>query len=210
MTDIADFLGHLLWNFWTVLAGSMIAIEPVMRLLWSGYDEWAAKWLSPVRRRKLARIAALGAFLIANYMAFHDAKNQLRKAQGVSVGAPQGRHLTNEQRSRMSAALKLATNENYSVEFNSVPNCEECEDYAQEFREFVSSIPGWKAGGSTLVFSIPFRRGLQMVTRPDEKHAVPALKLAQALESASIYLTHTEEENLQKGVTIIVVARRDR
>ena len=39
--------------------------------------------------------------------------------------------------------------------------------YAQDFRDFISTLPGWKAGGSTLVFSIPYQSGLKLIVRTE-------------------------------------------
>jgi hypothetical protein len=80
MDDIGPFFGHLLWNLWTVVAGIMISVEPTVRVFWHGYDDWAAKWLSAPRRKKLSRIGALVAFVLANFLAFHDVSEELRTA----------------------------------------------------------------------------------------------------------------------------------
>jgi hypothetical protein len=52
------------------------------------------------------------------------------------------RHLEDEQKNRMRPELQLSANEAYSIEFNSVQNCDECEDYAQELRDFVGTFRG--------------------------------------------------------------------
>jgi hypothetical protein len=79
MQDLPNFFGLLLWNFWTVLAGIMLGVEPVTRWFWPEYDAWAANFLPAVRRRRIARFAALLAFVGANYLAFHDMAEQLRQ-----------------------------------------------------------------------------------------------------------------------------------
>ncbi len=73
------------------------------------------------------------------------------------------RHLEEDQKIRLRAALRLPANLAYGLEFNSVPNCDECENYAQEFRDFVGSIPGWKAWGGVIIFGgdMGFRYGLK-------------------------------------------------
>lgn len=207
MADIGTFIEAVLWNWWTVLAGFMIAVEPVTRFLWRGYDAWAAKRLSPSRRRKLARAAALGAFIIANYMAFHAAKEETRAARGVVTDT--ARHLTPDKKARLAAALQLGSDKNYSIEFNSVQNCDECEDYAQELRDFVGSIPGWKASGSVITFADPYapRTGLQLVLG-DKASPEVGKRLLAAFGAASIALTPRPSEQLQGLDAIIVVARQ--
>jgi hypothetical protein len=72
MQDLAHFLALITWNFWTVAAGVMLAFEPVMRWFVKEYDQIAARYVPPDSRRKVARFAALAAFVFANYLAFHD------------------------------------------------------------------------------------------------------------------------------------------
>jgi hypothetical protein len=75
----------------------------------------------------------------------------LAAAVGVAwIIQPKGtpaRHLTAEQQTRLAEVLRLGPGENYSIEFNSPPNCDECEEFAQELRDFVGGLPGWKAAG---------------------------------------------------------------
>jgi hypothetical protein len=208
VADIGSFIGQVLWNWWTVLAGFVIAAEPVTRFLWRGYDEWAAKRLSAPRRRKFARAGALAAFVIANYMAFHDVKQEMRRAQATSLGQT-GRHLRPDQQARLASGLELRPNENYSVEFNSLPNCDECEVYAQEFRDFVGGLPGWKTSGGAITFSDPSapRTGLQLILG-DKTSSDVGKKLLAAFATASIPLISRPSEQLQDLDAIIVVARQ--
>jgi hypothetical protein len=213
MGDFSSFIEHVLLNYWTVLAGVLIAVEPVTQMLWSGYDDWAAKWLTKSRRIRIGRWAALVAFVIANYMAFHDAKEEAREAR---AGAPieTARHLMPDQKTRLKAALRLNADEHGYLVFNSVINCDECEDYAEELREFVASIPGWRSDGGTLNMageSIP-RYGLKLFS------ANSGIKdhikiIINAFQSASIPLTQGDPENYDpsfKMDAIIVVGRREK
>src|SRR6202008_707515 len=99
------------------------------------------------------------------FLAWQDEHEKLAQVPGPGQ---QERHLIQQQKDRLRVGLLLPVNESHTVEFNSVPNCDECEEYAQEFREFVSSLPGWKAGGSTLIFSRPYERGLKLFTNDDQ------------------------------------------
>jgi|SRR5271155_494771 len=209
MADIGSFVGAVLWNWWTLLAGVMIAVEPVTRFLWRGYDAWAAKRLSPSRRRKLARATALGAFIVANYMAFHAAKEETRSIQGT--GAETVRRLTPQQKTRLAAHLRMGQDEHFYVQFNSVQNCDECEDYAQEFREFFNTLRGWKADGDVVTFSAPeFRDGMHLVVSTDFVMALNE-RMLSAFDAADIPLQPSQSEPLSGGVNaIIVVGRRSK
>src|SRR5437762_6233466 len=81
MGDIAAYIASVLWNWWILVGGTFLAVEPVTRFLWHGYDDWAARYLPRERRKRVARIAALAAFLIANYLAYQDQHAQLVTAQ---------------------------------------------------------------------------------------------------------------------------------
>ena len=81
MQDLPHFFGLVLWNFWTVAAGVMLAFEPVMRWFFKEYDSVTARYIPPERRRGFARIAALCAFVFANYLAFHDVSETNRNLE---------------------------------------------------------------------------------------------------------------------------------
>jgi hypothetical protein len=123
---------------------------------------------------------------------------------GPNVGT--ARHLSGDQRERMKLALRLESNENYRFQINSTQNCDECELFAEELRDFFNSVPGWKAEGSVLFFSQPFRRGLRLVTRSDEQHIKPVEKISKAFEDAGIALPRETEES-EPGGFVIIVAR---
>jgi hypothetical protein len=45
MQDLPHFFALVLWNFWTVAAGIMLAFEPVMRWFFEKYDDTAARYI---------------------------------------------------------------------------------------------------------------------------------------------------------------------
>jgi hypothetical protein len=208
MGDIGSFVGHVLLNWWTLLAGVMIAVEPVVRLLWHGYDEWAAKWLLAPRRKNIARFGALAAFVVANYLAYHEAKEEARTAQSHSI-VDTRRHLKSEQQARMMPELQISSGEAYSIQINSLPNCDECEVYAQELRDFVGVIPGWKVGGGTLFLVDPAapREGMYLILNSD-LHPELRKKLLAAFAAGSIPLSIRPPDKFQDLDAAIVVARR--
>jgi hypothetical protein len=68
MQDLPHFLGLVIWNFWTVAAGVMLGVEPVMRWFVKDYDQIAARYVPIDNRRKVARFAALAAFVLLRYV----------------------------------------------------------------------------------------------------------------------------------------------
>jgi hypothetical protein len=199
------------WSKWwaIVSAFALFAIEPIVEAYWP----WGHKQLerlSKTTRTKIEIVIIAGAFFYAGFAAWSEEHEARLKAETIS-GNPGGSwQLTAEQRAKLSSGLRLAAGEKYSIEINSVPSCETCEEFAQELRELIGNIPGWKAPGSTLVFSIPFRRGLKIVTRTNERNLPFVVRLVTAFEGAGIPLPSEEEDNLTVGTAIIVVGRRAR
>jgi hypothetical protein len=198
------------WPKWiaVVSAFALFGIEPIVKAYWP----WGSRQLdrlSPDSRRRIEMCILVLAVFYAGFSSWSEEHQERVKAEAASaaVGAWQ---LTADQRAKLSSGLRLPGGENYSIEINSVPSCETCEDFAQELRELISNIPGWKARGSTLVFSIPFRRGLKIVTRANERNLTFVVRLVTAFESAGLPLPSEEEENLVPGTAIIIVGRRAR
>jgi hypothetical protein len=69
-------------------------------------------------------------------------------------------------------------------------------------------LPGWKAGGGTIVFSIPHQSGLKLAMRGDEKHSPVAEKLRAGFADAKIALSEEAEDDLPLGQIIVVVGRK--
>jgi hypothetical protein len=205
MGDVGAFLGHVLWNFWTIVAGFMISIEPVARFFWHGYDTWAARWLSANRRKRLARGGALLAFVIANYLAFHDVSEQLRTAQSNSTTSL-ARHLSNEERLRFVSELRTSP---VSGIVEVMSTCDECEEYAQEFRDALHSFKDLKVSGGLGMFATAASRGIKIVTATTEPSPL-ALKFGRAFNAAALRYEWAEQENvaaLGKDYLLIVVGR---
>jgi hypothetical protein len=206
MADIGSFLAHVLWNFWTVVAGFMISVEPVTRFFWHGYDDWAAKWLSAALRRRLARAAAVFAFVIANYLAFHDVSERLRKAQ-QSGSLAFARHLTAEERVRLASAL---SNPPISGQVEIMSTCDECEDYAQEFRDALPPTTGIKVTGGVGLWASASARGIKVLSPSLADRPPLALRFAQALEAAGLRYEWGEQKNLEpfgKEYLLVVIGR---
>jgi hypothetical protein len=153
MEDIPHFLAALVWNFWTVAIGVVLAIEPVMRTLWPGYDAWASAYLTPLHRQYLKVGAAALAFMLANYIAYHDVSTELRSAQKrlatsdprkieelqAQLDAVKWTPLTNDETSAFRAAVRKLPPQNITVA------CEtfNCRDLADGFARILSEA-SWK------------------------------------------------------------------
>jgi hypothetical protein len=116
------------------------------------------------------------------------------------------RHLNPQQRTRLAAKLRTGQDEKFYVEFNSVPSCEECEDYADEFRNLFNSLHGWKSGGGVITFLVPQndRIGLHLIVSSDYVTALNE-RLLSAFDYSEIPLQPDPPEKLPDGLHAIVV-----
>jgi hypothetical protein len=83
MEDIPTFLGLLLLNLATGVAGVFFVVEPVIRFFWSGYDQWADRHIqfnSNTRRNLRVSIGIL-ALVVASYLVYHASMNEVRRLQ---------------------------------------------------------------------------------------------------------------------------------
>jgi hypothetical protein len=173
--------------------------DSIFRIFFAGY--WNVFRFSTIISVIVTVVTAIT--LAPVFYAF-DLRGQLREMEAHN----QVRLLSSDQKVRMRPLLHLEPDETYSVQVNSAPNCDECEQYAESIREFLLSVPGWKAGGSAIIFAEPFRRrrGIALYTRDDEKNSKSVEKISSAFAAAGILLAH-EIENYPPGLIIIVVYR---
>jgi hypothetical protein len=129
----------------------------------------------------------------------------LRKEIKIYEAKLEIRHLRSEGKDRMRRALALGPNEIYELQVNSAPGCDECEQFAEEIRIFLNTIPGWKAGGGPLIFPQPPRRGLWLVAA--DLTSRPVELLFKAFEGGGVPLTR-ETEGAVPNIPVILVARQ--
>jgi hypothetical protein len=204
---IFDFCWAVL-SYWTVwVTGFVLVSEQATEFffpkLFGRIDE---RFPKEKRRAFLLWVCAFG-FVWASFEAFDDVNQRLRQAQQIGPVAHE-RHLTDDRQGRMLPLLKLDSGENYYFEINSIPSCDECEDYAEEMRIFISSIPGWKADGGPTPFwdSVNRNEGLLIFTRKEDKDLSSVKKLENAFDSAGIPLTPAYRD-IGKGTIVIVVTK---
>ncbi len=171
------------WTAW--VTGVVFVIEQAAEFFFpKRFAQFDKRFPKEKRRKFLLWFCAFG-FVVASFQAFDDVSYRLRQTQQFNP-AGEERHLTDDQKTRIREALRLSPDENYHVDFNSLPNCDECEDFAEELREFVATIPGWKIGGGPAMFwdNGPRLIGLELACRQDEKDFPAQTKLKKAFDSA--------------------------
>lgn len=129
-----------------------------------------------------------------------------RVRQITSAPSQPGRHLLPDQKQRIRVGLALGPDESFGFQINSMPSCDECEQFAEEIRDFFNTIPGWQAGGGPLIFPQDRpRRNLLLVAR-DQDHLAIVDKIYNAFADGGVRLVRSNEE-LQPGTFVILVAR---
>ncbi|WP_257164762.1 hypothetical protein [Bradyrhizobium sp. SRS-191] len=118
---------------------------------------------------------------------------------------PIQRHLDNSQKERLRANLKLSSDEHYAFQINRVPSCDECEQFAEELRNFFDSIPGLRAAGGPLIFASRYPRGISFVT--NGKGGVGSAKLFSAMQDAGMIPARETESQMKDGDFVVLIGR---
>jgi hypothetical protein len=178
MQDLPHFLALILWNFWTVAAGVMLAFEPVMRWFFEKYDTTAARYIPPHQRRRAARIAALCAFVFANYLAFHDLNDENRSLKAERATSNQSPYRWPLLTPQETAALRAKFREIPATTAAIVCSEEQCADFARSFEDVFEGL-GWKITCCNYSFS-GFDPGIHLWGENQQ-----LLGLANKIESAT-------------------------
>lgn len=131
---------------------------------------------------------------------------ELKRNLQEEVSRHEIRHLNDGQKVRLRRDLELGSDEQFFFQINSMPSCDECEQFAEELREFFNSIPGWKTLGGPLIFPAPPRRGLWFIVNDADQHLKPVEKIFKAFEDAGISLKRSSD-GTSTGTFVILVAR---
>lgn len=125
---------------------------------------------------------------------------------------PAARHLTANQKTKMEPVLVLARAEKHAIQIFSSPNCDECEDYAQELRDFFNAIPGWEATGSTTVFAGPKipKFEIYLIANEDNLSEPLLQRITAAFSAASIPLVQDEPKRFGKELDAVILINRRR
>jgi hypothetical protein len=207
-------IGLALMSFQLFVLGALICIASafgIASLYWSDLQRMRLKLVDREITSSLSQEHWIALVMIAVAIAaplsvyLHGATGALAPtAESDKIATWQ---LTGDQRARLVAGLRLPPGESHSIEINSAPSCDPCEQFAEELRQFVSSMPGWKADGGPLIFRNPFRRGLKIVTRSGEKEFPVVKQIVTAFEDAGMALPRDTEDSLGPGTIVIVVGR---
>jgi hypothetical protein len=106
--------------------------------------------------------------------------------------ASESRHLTAAQTAAIRASSGAKGSEPFSIKVAIPNNCRDCNEYATEFIELLSSL-GWKIVGFNEMFGgiNPRFRGIQLVTKVADHPSQSAIALANSLTAAGIVFTGT-------------------
>jgi hypothetical protein len=209
-----EFFWALGTYWWTLVPSGVLMIVPILEshLLEDKQAIIDAWWPKKNRARHIRWVSA-AAVLVAAFLAFDDVNTRNRALQRQLAFVPTpARHLKNEERVQLITSLRASGGANQSVEINSASNCDECEEYAQELREVIGSVPGWKVTGGTTIFGNASIRGIRLYVRSLANRAQAAMNLAAAFDAANIQFDWIEDESLQRvGYEyLILVARQVR
>ncbi|MBV9748512.1 MAG: hypothetical protein JO157_06850 [Acetobacteraceae bacterium] len=104
-TVFCIFLGRVLWNYWTVVGSFVLMAEPILRFLWHGYDSWATRYVTPIKRRRIAQMTAIASLFFAAYLAFYG---EYQRADHLAGVREVHRHLSEAEVNRIKLYFKDA------------------------------------------------------------------------------------------------------
>jgi hypothetical protein len=109
----------------------------------------------------------------------------LRDLQDRLVLAQHGRHLNPAEKSAIIKELSSFPGL-HGLYVMSAASCDECEEYAQDFRDTINQVPGWQAGGGVNIMGTAAFRGLKLETH--DMQSVPEItkRISAALNEAHL------------------------
>ncbi|HME23565.1 MAG TPA: hypothetical protein VKI44_19945 [Acetobacteraceae bacterium] len=206
--DFCSFLWDILLNYWGIIAGFVLMAEPVTRFVWHGYDDWAAHWVTRSRRGLLARGAAVVAFVLSNFLAYHSVKTELRLARADTSELQELRQqiaelnryrwapLTETEVVALRKSLRDFPHQKIGILYNPSGS-----DLASSLRDLFHDL-GWDASSGPAAL-LPVEPGIRLsVTDPN------LWKVADVIESATggrLKLTREEPFPLAKEAADVLI-----
>jgi hypothetical protein len=205
-----EFSWAVVSNYWLLLTGTVLVVEQVLEFLLPGIWRRIEARYPKGRRRRFLLWCALAAFVVASFQAYDDVNLRLRQAQKNSTAA-QGRHLSSDERSRMAKYLRQNRTcggpdctSSFEITIDSAPNCDECEVYAQEFRDFVKSASDWSVRGGPLLTAHQ-GKGIQLYTAEGVDRPESAQAFSKALLEAGLAFSwETESVEAKQFFTVVI------
>jgi hypothetical protein len=206
MATLFEYLSTF-WPKWlaVVSAFALFAIEPLARAYWP----WLAKQirrLDDTTRRGIEIVILVIAIFWAGYSAWLEEHEMRLKLESSAVSGT-ARHLTNEERLHFVSDLRSSPPISGKIEIMST--CDECEEYAQEFRDAMKSVTGLDVTGGAGMFATAANRGIKIVT-PSSDRPPLAQRFARALDSAALRYEWGEQKNIEalgKDYLLVVIGR---
>jgi hypothetical protein len=206
MATIFQYLRSI-WPYWPAIvsAGGFWGLEAALHAYWPRAKRLLDK-IPPSTRRAINVGLLFLAVFYSGFSAWSDEHEARIRAEHVSQPTPI-RCLTQEQRERMKSILLSAPTETHFLMVASMPNCDECAQFADDIRTFFNSVPGWKADEPPIIFSEPppHKRGIYLLMSDDEK--IPAGKISMSFEAAGMSITAETDKGFQRGTLTILIGR---
>jgi hypothetical protein len=209
---IAD-LSLYFWGLWGYarwfLAGGPFFVDTIIKRIFPEFASKIDRVVKPQTRVRIELLLLFLAMFVAGFLAWKDEHLGRIAAEGSPSRA--GRHLTSGQQERLKTRLRADGDQKYSIQINSVPNCDECEDYAQEFRDVFNELNGWKADGGVLSFSgYPYRYGLGFSVNSTYPKGLNSI-ITSAFDAAGIAIRSEDAADYgRETAAVIVVARQNK
>lgn len=91
LEDVWPYLNRVAFNWWWVVPGGVLGIDSRFKLWFPHYKSWREKqpWFMNARPRYIL----LFCFIVANFLAFHEARTETRKAQADLASYRVQRHI---------------------------------------------------------------------------------------------------------------------
>ena len=184
--ELFDYLyASVYW--WLVIMGTVAFLAGDL-LKWVPLP-WLDRNFPREKRRPVEVAIMIFVVFLAGFQAWRDEHAKLETLQEkyqterVALAKREYDHLSETQRQILFESLLTAQSGQFHVTVNSEPNCNECEDLAEDLRD-VAHAAKWAANGAPLMISDPEAGGLRILTQ--DPAPLSATKFALALSKAGI------------------------
>jgi hypothetical protein len=185
-SELFDYLyASIYW--WLAIMGTVAFLAGDL-LKWIPWP-WLDRNFPREKRRPFEIATMIIVVFLAGFQAWRDEHAKLEALQEkyqterAALAKREYDHLSEVQRQKLFESLLTAQASQFHVTVNSEPNCNECEDLAEELRD-VARAARWAANGAPLMISDPEAGGIRILTQDPAPPS--ATKFALALSKARI------------------------